>query len=112
LVLFTTVLVELALLIRLAMKLVAADPESHLARSQYSIEPSLAKFTYTVTDPLLFPFSWIRTNPSAEGSVLAIPTLAALLAYGLLGWIIGHIILRIFEERRLARLRDFSRRDS
>lgn len=111
-VLLTTVLVELALVIRLAMKLIGADPESYINPYRHNINPAVTKYFYAVTDPLLFPFSWLGTNTSAEGSVLEIPTLVAMLAYALLGWMIGRIILRIFEKRRLARLRGSSRKDS
>jgi hypothetical protein len=94
LVLVTTVLVELALVIRLAMKLIGVES------------------VYAITDPLVFPFMWISTNSSVKGSVLEIPTLVAMLAYALLGWMIGRIILRIFEKRRLERPRGSFREDS
>jgi hypothetical protein len=101
-----TLFVEVALGIRIVMKLVAVDPGSYLARFRYDVNPAVAEFIYTATDPLLLPFSGISADASAERFVLEIPTLVAMVAYGLLGWLIGRIILRIFENRRKTRLGD------
>ena len=99
-----TLLAEAALGIRFVMKLIAADPQSYAARFRYNLDPMVTQAIYAFTDPLLYPFAALKTQASAEGSVLELPTLVAMLAYALLSWAIGRIILMILQKRRLDRI--------
>lgn len=70
-------LLEAALGLRFLLKLMAANPNS-----------PFAQFIYEFTDLFLWPFQALTTSPStSQGMVLEIPTLFAMLVYGLATWL-------------------------
>lgn len=54
-IILVTVLAEAALGIRFVMKLIAADPQSYVARFRYNLDPMVTKAVYALTDPLVHP---------------------------------------------------------
>lgn len=69
-------LLEAILGLRFLLKLMAANPNS-----------PFAQFVYQFTDLFLWPFQALISSPStSQGMVLEIPTLFAILVYGLATW--------------------------
>lgn len=82
-------ILEVLLGLRFALKLIAANPAS-----------PIAALIYAITDLFLFPFSGLTVTPSANGMVLEIPTLFAMLIYALIGWAFERLIWVIFYRPR------------
>jgi uncharacterized membrane protein len=61
--------------LRFLLKLMAANPDN-----------SFAEFIYGFTDVFVLPFRGLTATPSAEGFVLEIHSVIAMLVYMLLGW--------------------------
>jgi YggT family protein len=76
---------EILIGLRVILKLVAADPNN-----------VFANFIYQITNPFLQPFFGLTSTPAAEGMVLEIPSIIAMLAYALLAWLIIRLIWLIF----------------
>ena len=74
--------------IRILLKVIAANPEA-----------GFAKFVYGMTDVFLAPFSGLTATPSANGAVLEISSLIAMLVYALLASTAVRIIWVIFDKR-------------
>jgi YggT family protein len=69
-------LLEAILGLRFLLKLIAANPSS-----------PFAQFVYQFTDLFLWPFQALTATPSTSGgAVLEIPTLFAMLVYGVVTW--------------------------
>jgi hypothetical protein len=73
--------------LRVFLKLIAANPENPFAR-----------FIYAVTDLFLWPFFGLTVTPAAEGIVLEIPSLIAMLVYALIGWLIVRAVWLVFDH--------------
>jgi hypothetical protein len=71
------------------LKLIAANPAS-----------PIAVFIYGFTSLFLAPFAGLTGTPAAGGMVLEIPTVIAMVVYGLIGWAIERIIWVIFYRPR------------
>lgn len=82
-------ILEAFLALRFVLKLIAANPAN-----------PFAVFIYGFTNLFLFPFTGLTVTPSAGGMVLEIPTLIAILVYGLVGWAIERIVWVIFYRPR------------
>jgi hypothetical protein len=82
-------ILEAFLALRFVLKLIAANPAN-----------PFAVFIYGFTNLFLFPFTGLTVTPSAGGMVLEIPTLIAMLVYGLVGWAIERIVWVIFYRPR------------
>jgi hypothetical protein len=82
-------ILEGMLALRFVLKLIAANPDS-----------PIAVFIYGLTGFFLLPFSGLTATPSAGGMVLEIPTLIAMLIYGLIAWAIERLIWVIFYRPR------------
>jgi hypothetical protein len=82
-------ILEAFLAMRFVLKLIAANPAN-----------PFAVFIYGFTNLFLFPFTGLTVTPSAGSMVLEIPTLIAMLVYGLIGWAIERIIWVIFYRPR------------
>jgi len=82
-------ILEGLLALRVLLKLIAANPSS-----------PIAAFIYAATNLFLTPFSGLTSTPSAGGMVLEIPTLFAMLIYGLIGWAVEKIIWLILSRPR------------
>jgi uncharacterized membrane protein len=76
---------ELLIGLRVVLKLIAADPNN-----------SFANFIYRVTGVFLQPFFGLTTTPAAQGMVLEVPSIIAMFAYALLGWLIVRLVWLIF----------------
>jgi hypothetical protein len=57
---------------------------------------------YGVTAPLVAPFYGLFGNPSAQGSVLEIHSIVALIVYALLAWLIVRLTWILVGETRSA----------
>jgi hypothetical protein len=82
-------ILEGLLALRFVLKLIAANPNS-----------PITVFIYGLTSIFLLPFTGLTVTPSAGGMVLEIPTLIAMLVYGLIAWAIERIIWVIFYRPR------------
>lgn len=71
--------------LRFIFKLIAANPGN-----------TFVTFVYSITEPFLWPFYGITGTPAAEGHVLEVTSLIAMLIYALLGWIVVRLIWVIF----------------
>lgn len=82
-------ILEALLALRFVLKLIGANEAS-----------PIAVFIYGFTNLFLLPFSGLTVTPAAGGFVLEIPTLIAMLVYGLIAWAIERIIWVIFYRPR------------
>ena len=82
-----TGVLESVFAIRVLLKLMAANPAA-----------GFATFIYNMTAVFLTPFFGLTATPSANGSVLEIPSLIAMLVYALLAWGIVRVLWITFEK--------------
>jgi YggT family protein len=80
-------ILEGLILLRVFLKLIAANPANPFAR-----------FIYSLTDLFLWPFFGLTVTPSAEGIVFEIPSLIALIVYALIGWVIVRLVWLLFDR--------------
>ena len=80
-------MLEALLGMRVFLKIIAANPQSGFAR-----------LVYGVSDVFLLPFFGLTQTPSANGSVLEISTLIAMVVYAILFAFIVYIV-RLIGER-------------
>lgn len=80
-------MLEALLGIRFFLKLIAANPESGFAR-----------FVYGLSELFLLPFFGLTQTPSANGSVLEIPTIIAMIVYALLFWFVVYVVHLVGER--------------
>lgn len=73
-------LIDLLLVLRLAFNLFGAQAVG------------FANLLYVITSPLVAPFRGIFPNPEVEGSYFDIASLAAIIAYILLGWVVSRLV--------------------
>lgn len=73
--------------LRVALKLIAANPAN-----------PFAGWLYAFTDLFLLPFSGLTITPSAQGMVLEIPAIIAMLVYALVGWVIVRFVWLVFYQ--------------
>jgi uncharacterized membrane protein len=84
-------LIEGLILIRFVLKALAANPSA-----------GFAQFIYGITAPLVAPFYGLFGNPTAQGSVLELHSIVALIAYALLAWLIAKLVWIVAGETRSA----------
>ena len=72
---------------RVFLKLIAANPAS-----------GFANFIYNLSAPFLAPFFGLTQTPAANGVVLEIPSIIAMIVYALLFWFASYIV-HVFWER-------------
>ncbi len=82
-------ILEMAIAFRVLLKLIAANPASPFAH-----------FMYQMTGPFLAPFAGLTAMPSADGAVLEIPALIAMLVYGVLYLLVIRALWLIFEPAK------------
>lgn len=88
LVCFCFAVIEIALGLRILLKLIAANPDSGFTR-----------LIYGVTAPFVAPFSNIVTMPTARnGATLDLSSLLAILVYLLLSWLCVRLFLLLIER--------------
>jgi len=84
-------LIEGLILIRFILKALGANPSA-----------GFAQFIYGITAPLVTPFYGLFGNPSAQGSVLELHSIVALIVYALLAWLIAKLVWIVAGETRSA----------
>jgi hypothetical protein len=84
-------LIEGLILIRFILKALGANPSA-----------GFAQFIYGITAPLVAPFYGLFGNPSAQGSVLELHSIVALIVYALLAWLIAKLVWILVGETRTA----------
>ena len=76
-----TGIVEFLIGLRVILKLMAANAEA-----------PFVSMIYNVTDLFLWPFFGITGTPAANGMVLEISSLLAMLVYAALGWVLAELL--------------------
>jgi uncharacterized membrane protein len=84
-------LIEGLIVIRFILKALGANPSA-----------GFAQFIYGLTAPLVAPFYGLFGNPTAQGSVLELHSIVALIVYGLLAWLIARLAWILVGETRSA----------
>src|SRR5438445_4868126 len=84
-------LIEGLILIRFFLKALGANPSA-----------GFAQFIYGITAPLVAPFYGLFGNPTAQGSVLELHSIVALIAYALLAWLVVRLTWILVGESRSA----------
>ncbi len=85
---FLFAVVEIALGLRILLKLIAANPGSGFTR-----------FIYGLTAPFVAPFRNIVAAPTAtNGATLDVSSLLAILVYFLLSWLLVRLLLLLIER--------------
>ena len=84
-------LIEGLILIRFVLKALGANASA-----------GFAQFIYGVTAPLVAPFYGLFGNPAAQGSVLEVHSIVALIVYALLAWLIVRLTWILVGETRSA----------
>ncbi len=82
-------ILELGILFRVVLKLIAANPAS-----------PFAQFMYQMTGPFLAPFVGLTVTPAVNGAVLEIPAIIAMAAYGVLYLLIIRVMWVIFNPAK------------
>ncbi len=80
-------IVEALIGMRVLLKLIGANPAN-----------DFAGFVYNFAGVFLAPFFGLTGSPASGGMVLEIPSLVAMLVYGLLGWMIISVFLPLFSR--------------
>jgi hypothetical protein len=84
-------LIEALIAIRFVLKALGANPSA-----------GFAEFIYGLTGPLVAPFYGLFGNPAAQGSVLEVHSIVALIVYALLAWLIVRLTWILVGESRSA----------
>lgn len=74
---------------RVLLKLIAANPANDFAR-----------FVYALTEFFVGPFLTLTESPKFRDAILEIPSLFAMLVYGLVAWAAARLIWVLFERSR------------
>jgi uncharacterized protein YggT (Ycf19 family) len=74
-------IVEVLILIRIVLELLAANPGA-----------GFSSFIYTITDPLVAPFRGVFPTPQSHGNVLDLAAVLAIVVYALLTWAVARIV--------------------
>ena len=84
-------LIEGLIAIRFVLKALGANPQA-----------GFAEFIYGLTAPLVAPFVGLFGSPQAQGSVLEMHSLVALIVYALLAWLLARLAWIVVGETRSA----------
>ncbi len=84
-------LIEGLIAIRFVLKALGANPSA-----------GFAQLIYGITAPLVAPFYGLFGNPTAQGSVLEVHSIVALIVYALLGWLVVRLTWILVGESRSA----------
>lgn len=74
-------IVEVLILIRAILELLAANPDA-----------GFSSLIYNITDPLVAPFQGVFATPRHNGSVLDLAALLAIIVYALLTWAVARLL--------------------
>jgi hypothetical protein len=91
-------LVEALIAMRVFLKLIAANPNSAFAR-----------LIYGLSDLLVWPFVGLTATPTANGMVLEIPSLIAMIVYAVGFYILVKLIWLFFEQPRARSVKTYER---
>jgi hypothetical protein len=84
-----TGIVEGLIGLRVALRMIAANPGN-----------PFANFIYTLSDIFLWPFQTLVNNPSSEGVVLEVSSIIAMIVYLLLAWVFVELLWLILGRER------------
>ncbi len=84
--------------LRVFLKLIAANPNALFAR-----------FVYAMTAPFLRPFAGLTVSPSADGMVLEISSLIAMIVYAVATWVLVQAIWLLFYRTYTRSLKTYKR---
>jgi YggT family protein len=84
-------LIEGLIAIRFVLKALGANPSA-----------GFAEFIYGITAPLVAPFAGLFGNPAAQGSVLEVHSIVALIVYALLAWLLAKLAWIVVGDTRSA----------
>jgi YggT family protein len=82
---------EALIAIRFVLRLLGANPNA-----------GFAEFIYGITAPFIAPFVGLFGTPQANGSVLEIHSLVAIVVYALIAWLLTRLAWLAFGETRSA----------
>lgn len=82
-------ILETLIVLRIALKLIAANPDS-----------PIVALIYGFTSLFLFPFEGMTQTPAVGGMVLELSSMFAMVIYALIGWAVERIIWVIFYRPR------------
>jgi hypothetical protein len=83
------ILLEALILLRVGLKVIAANPSN-----------PFAAFIYGLSDIFLFPFQGLVGTPTSGGSVLELSSLIAMVVYAFLAWAFERVVWLIFYRPR------------
>jgi hypothetical protein len=92
-------ILEAALGLRFFLKLIAANPAN-----------PFAQLVYNFTDLFMWPFAGLTRTPSAEGMVLEIPVVIAMIIYALVAWVLVSIVGILFNRSGARKVTVYERR--
>ena len=84
-------LIEGLIVVRFVLKALGANPSA-----------GFAQFIYGITAPLVAPFANLFGNPQAQGSILELNSIVALIVYGLIAYLLGRLAWILVGETRSA----------
>ena len=82
-------IVNILIVLRLFMKLIAANPNA-----------GFAQVIYSITDILMLPFINLVASPQVGSGILEIPAIIALIVYTLAAWIVVRLFRVLFTPAR------------
>jgi YggT family protein len=82
-------IIEVLLLTRVILKLLAANPNN-----------SFAELIYSVSQPFVALFANLFQNPAVGAGVLELTTAIGMFVYALLAWVIGRLVWLAFSRPR------------
>lgn len=81
-------ILETFLVLRFALKLLAANPEA-----------GFSSFIYALTEPFVAPFNGVFPTPQTQGAILDLATVLAMIVYILLAWGAVSVIYTLVNRR-------------
>lgn len=86
--------------LRIALKLIAANPAN-----------PFASLVYSFTDLFLWPFFGLTISPSVGNLVLEIPAIIAMMVFALVAWVIVKVIWLLFAGRTTTSVSTYEQED-
>jgi len=90
--------VEILIGLRVFLRLIGANPGS-----------AFASLIYNLSELFVWPFNGLTGTPGAEGFVLDIPAIIAMIVYAAAGWFVIQLIWILFNRRRTSRISTYER---
>jgi uncharacterized protein YggT (Ycf19 family) len=83
--------IEALIAMRIVLHALGANPNA-----------GFAQLVYGLTAPLVAPFAGLFGNPQANGNVLELQSVVALVVYALVAWVLGKLVWLMLGESRSA----------